>query len=596
MRGTVVDAEGAPVDAFTLTVYRWGSEPQVHSFERAAGCLEVELAAGRMGIALDAPGFATWFAVVRFNSRGNHDLETVHLHPGRAITGRVTHGKDGSPIAETVIRYAPRELEVLNIDVGAGYPNDWWDTTDEHGRFALGRLPERGVYLNMASARHITRDVGLPAGLDRLDVELGGGAMIEGSLSLADGTVVEGMVRLGLDANGGGVLQQRVASDGRFRFEDLAPGKYNVSARSEAGVVESRSIVLEKDEFASVALLAEPLGRVSGRISGLRESELAVVFIKNDDEWQDHVRHDGSEFANGRFVVNGIPDGDYVVEATGWIQFDSRSISRKAKRKAKVVGGDASVEFDFSGRSRVGGRVLAGSRPVRSVMVRAVPKDPLMPSAADMSDAQGRYEIQGLGDGEYELRAQLGLRGTERTFDLTVASETDFDIRLGPFALTGTVSNENMRFMNYAVQARLISGSDEVVVFRDFIDSRGAYRFDGLEAGRYVVSLAWPRYGTTREINIAGASVENANLRPTPSDTREFGVLDAESGEPLPSASCRVEDGVWAGFRAYFDDEMGELPTTLKDAYLTCSSRGYQPVRIRWDGEPLAVKLVRDAP
>ena len=53
--GEVVDADGSPLEAFTLTVYGRGRKPEVHAFDGTTGRLAVDLESGRMGIALDAP-------------------------------------------------------------------------------------------------------------------------------------------------------------------------------------------------------------------------------------------------------------------------------------------------------------------------------------------------------------------------------------------------------------------------------------------------------------------------------------------------------------------------------------------------------------
>ena len=417
------------------------------------------------------------------------------------------------------------------------------------------------------------------------------------SLSLADGNPVEGTVWVRFDTDRSRALERQVDAYGRFRFEGLAAGSYRLAARSSAGLVERRSLTLAKDERASVGLLAEPLGRLTGSISGLRESERASIFIWSADEWRDLVRRGESEFGNGRFVVHGIPDGDHVAEVTARMNWDSRTLTRRIE----MVGGEAAADFSFAGRSRVKGRVLAGSRPVRAVMVGAVPKDSALPSAADMSDVDGEYEIPGLGDGEYELRAQLGPRGTHRSFDVAVVADTKFDIRLGSFALSGAVvleddhpfrlahPREGRNEANWVVQARLVSRSAEPVVFRGFTDSRGVFRFDGLEEGEYRVSFASPYIGGVREVVVDGSSVENVNIRPTISDTGEVRVADANTKQALNDVSCEVLDGVWAGSPVY-DLENG-LPTTLIDANLTCSRKGYETVHIRWDGKPLEINL-----
>lgn len=591
--GEVVDANGSPLEAFTLTVYGRGRKPAVHAFDGTPGRLEVDLGTGVMGVAIDAPGHATWFDVVAFNSAGTHDIGTVHLSRERVVGGRVKDARTRLPVPGVGIRYATSLGETLNIPAGDDYPVGWWVTTDANGQFALRRLPWRRVHLEVSAIGHMTHLVELPADGNQFDIALGGGATLKGSLLFGDGTPVDGTVMLRprsdsrwVDRNGWRALERHVDPEGRFQFEGLAAGSYYLSARSAAGVVESRDLVLAKDEAASVELIAEPLGRLSGRISGLDESEWASFFIR--DKSDSRVGQNSARFGNGRFVVNGIPDGDLVVQATANLQRRSRSITRQVE----MVGGEATIDLDFSGRSRIAGRVLAGTRSVRAIMVRAVPKDPRMLSAVDMSDIHGRYEILGLDIGEYEFRAQLGLRGTHRSFDVDVVSDAIVDIHLGPFALSGAVTlgaDQPFRLANWVVQARLVSAGGEPVIFRGFTDSRGVYRFDGLEKGTYRVSFASPYIGGVRNVVVDASSVDKVDIQPTISEVREVRVVDANSKEALNDVSCVVRDGVWADSPVY---DLGDgLPTTLIDAGLTCSRRGYETVQIRWDGDPLEINL-----
>ena len=134
--GEVVDADGSPLEAFTLTVYGRGRKPEVHAFDGTSGRLEVDLGTGGMGIALDAPGHATWFDVLKFNSAGSHDIGTVHLSRERVVGGRVKDARTGLPVPGVDIRYAASLAQTLNMPAGDDYPVGWWATTDANGEFA----------------------------------------------------------------------------------------------------------------------------------------------------------------------------------------------------------------------------------------------------------------------------------------------------------------------------------------------------------------------------------------------------------------------------------------------------------------------------
>ena len=132
------------------------------------------------------------------------------------------------------------------------------------------------------------------------------------------------------------------------------------------------------------------------------------------------------------------------------------------------------------------------------------------------------------------------------------------------------------------------------MIFRGFTDSRGVYRFDGLEKGTYRVSFASPYVGGVRNVVVDASSVDNVDIQPTISKVRDVRVVDANSKEALNDVSCVVQNGVWADSPVY---DLGDgLPTTLIDAGLTCSRRGYETVQIRWDGDPLEIALAPRPP
>ena len=92
------------------------------------------------------------------------------------------------------------DLETLNMPAGDEYPVGWWATTDANGRFALSRLPRQRT--TSSAVGHMTHLVELPADANQLDINLGGGATIKGSLLFGDGTPVDGMVALRFVSNG----------------------------------------------------------------------------------------------------------------------------------------------------------------------------------------------------------------------------------------------------------------------------------------------------------------------------------------------------------------------------------------------------------
>ena len=510
------------------------------------------------------------------------------------LQGTVVDAGTGLPVAGADVRHL--SLEARYSSTGEDDPPPGWSaTTDDEGHFTLVDLPSRDVYLQVTAEGYArSRGIRVSPDTNRLDIRLGNGATIEGTLSLVRGGPAMGEVTLSLAGRPWESESLQVDPFGRFRFEHVTPGSYRLSARSSSGVAESREVRVAEGERVAVDFSLVQLGRVTGWISGLLAGESASIALYQDDESQRYVRGSAEEFGNGLFELHGIEDGAYVVKA--------RAGRRSLSTRAEVISGDATVAFAFVGRSRLTGRVLAGTRPIPQMSLSIAPVNDAMPSAYAFTDELGQFEFGGLDDGEYDIDVQLGPRGTSRSFPVTVFGETVSDLRLGPYSISGTTAPE---FRNSIVQARFLVAGDEPVVHRAIVRN-GQFRFDGLEQGNYQVTHMSPYYDHVVEVQIFGASVEGVALATNYSETITVQVVDAESGQQLPSLTCAIEEGPWAGVNfgscpsgttrcsSPLDDRPTlRIPVSLTNTRMTCTSRGYDGARFRWDRRPLLVELAR---
>ena len=489
----------------------------------------------------------------------------------------------GLPVAGADVRHLSLEARHSTSYRGES-PRGWSAKTDDEGHFALADLPPRDVHLQVSAPGYaVSQGIGVPPDTSRLDIRLGQGATIDGALSMVSGGPTAGNVILSPGGMPWKGTSQEVDSFGRFRFEHVTPGSYRLSAHSSSGIAESRELRVAEGDHVAIEFSLVQLGRVSGWISRLVGGESASISLYHDDEAQRFVRGSGQDFGNGRFELAGVEDGAYVAKASA----GGRSLSTRTK----VVRGEGLADFAFIGRSRLSGRVLASTRPVPRMPVSLAPLTDAIPSAYAVTDEQGRFAFPGLDDGEYEIEVRLGLRGTSRSFAVTVFGETVSDLHLGPYSISGTVGPD---FRNSAVQARLLARGDEPVVHRVFVERNGTYRFDGLDQGDYLVSLASPYFGEVIEVHILGTSVEGLDFDPGFRDGHTVPVVDAETKQPIDSIACAIEEGPWAGDSIGFaeSDRFRWLPDTLVNTGMTCTSRGYAPLRVRWDGEPLTLELV----
>ena len=584
IRGTVAGSDGSPMDAFTLTVLRRGQEPLVHSLQDTGGRLDVELDGAFAGLVVNAEGHVAWpHSTTLIAVDGTYDIGPVRLQEERVVTGRVIDAGTGRPIARAQVGHVPWEMQFASIRDEDRLQTGSSATSDETGFFTLPGLPWQSVWLQAKAAGYAEdREVALLANRQDLVIRLGVGATVEGWLLLPGRVPASGTVSLSPSGSPLRGTRQQVDPQGPFRFEFVPPGSYRLGAYSAAGVAESRVVTVDHGGHVAIDVDLDPVGSVSGWISGLGETETASISVDRDDEDQRHFRNSQRRFGNGHFELHGLPDGAYLVKANAG--------ERARIAKAIVVDGEANVDFDFAGRSHLAGVVLAGIRPLPRMNVRVLPDRSAQWVGWSMTDSAGRFEFPGLDDGEYVLQVRLGSRGSWRSFPVTVIQDTRFDVHLGPYSVSGRFPPT---FRNHLVQARRVSAGD-AERFVEFVDGSGRYRFDGLDEGDYVVSNSSPYLDGRREVRILGGSVEGVDIHPTLGETWEVFAVDADTKRELQSLSCEVKDGFWAGL-SLDQDKQGRLrlPVNLIDAGLTCRTAGYAPASVRWDGGPLTIELAR---
>lgn len=365
IRGTVEDSTGSPIDDFTLTILRYGQEPLVHSLQDTGGRLDVQIDGAFAGFVVYAEGYVAWPHGTLIAVDGTYDIRPVVLREERVVTGRVIDTGTGLPIAGAHVGYVPREMQFASIPDEDRLQTGSSATSDERGLFTLPGLPRESVYLQVAAAGYADdSEVALFADREQLDIRLGTGATIEGSLQLPGHVAASGMVSLGRGAPWRGTHQQ-VDQQGRFRFEHVTPGTYRLGARSPAGVAESRTLTVDHGEHIGLELGLDPLGRVSGWISGLGEAETARIAVYSDGADPHHVRSSHQGFGNGHFELHGLADGAYVVKA--------QTQERSRIAQTIIADGRAAVDFDFASRSHLAGVVHSGTRVLARMNVRVLP-------------------------------------------------------------------------------------------------------------------------------------------------------------------------------------------------------------------------------
>ena len=246
----VRDETGTPVETYAFRVFDPG-HPRMggiwsHSAPEALhedGRATVELTGARFSIEVDVAGYART-SVGPFEPDAVPDMIECALDAPSGLRGTVTAA--GEPVG-----YAEVMLYKL-------YPDDAFVTgngfrmirrvtpvssarTDTAGHFHV-QVPDVGSFVLAAEARAGSAEFGPFAHVEGpVELTLGHGGAIEGSVLVPSGSRAVGTI-VGVNRGDGKPRTVRVGPDGRYRFEGLAPGPWEVRVCGQEAVETGYSV------------------------------------------------------------------------------------------------------------------------------------------------------------------------------------------------------------------------------------------------------------------------------------------------------------------------------------------------------------------
>ena len=173
-----------------------------------------------------------------------------------------------------------------------------------------------------------------------------------------------------------------------------------------------------------------------------------------------------------------------------------------------------------------------------------------------ISDADGRYVLSALVDGQLQLRAsRSGYASADRTIVLGAHTTVDFTIVLGSACtLSGTVREFPNNLPSVGAIAAIVrepGGYSAPVVVSSLTDSSGRYQLGGIDCGsirrlRVEKNDFFPQ---EEQVLFAGNVLRDVTIQPVTYVLRGF-VRDSASGTPLVFATVEVVSGPYAGQKA----------------------------------------------
>lgn len=422
LRGRVQDAETfTPIQTFKITS-GYGLNPK--SFNSDDGTFELmSLPPGRWSFSAVAAGYQS-AEVKAIEIRPGEPTEPVVflLRKGVKLSGRVVDSATHKGIRNaTLIYHAAGETKSAEWGF---YSRLTPQRTDDEGNFTLDGLPaEKVTIIARAPLYAETRQNVMPDANGFVEIVLAKGSSISGRViaSNADTRLSESKVSL---LNLSDLTEVSIPSDdtGTFFFGSMAAGRYQLTATNKLSRSQPQEItVRESEQLSDVNLLLKTGSTLRGKVVGLRSDELPKAEIVV--EGAGGFTADTSTLPDGSYVVHGIPSGRIQVTAQ---TYGERSLTKVIQVDEGTQ--DFTLDIQFPTEARLSGRVTRRGQPVTHVSVHVRPREPGLVSASAKTDANGRYVIEGLSNGDYLISVQ-GARGSKSQ---RVSGSTFLDIELEP--------------------------------------------------------------------------------------------------------------------------------------------------------------------
>ncbi len=255
---------------------------------------------------------------------GSPDTQTIRLHRGTTLTGRVVHGGEPVPRATVVIAHGnvPRKFERRRKDRPGPTLSDFRPdkstrmtmTAGSDGRFEFTGLEAGFHALRVRSTDGLVADV-FPIDVGDAeeslgDVEVVARGSISGIVLVPDGFDRSG-VTVELDWPSG-AAKSVTDADGRFRFDAVPPGEHTVQMQEREGwlaATEPIPVVVVAGADSSVEIDARDRGMVEMELTVLINGQPAV-------DYQIHLSPAASDARGSR----GLGTCDAEGRVRGWVR------------------------------------------------------------------------------------------------------------------------------------------------------------------------------------------------------------------------------------------------------------------------------------
>jgi Carboxypeptidase regulatory-like domain len=422
LRGRVQDAETlTPIQTFKITSV-YGLNPK--TFNSDDGSFELmSLPPGRWSFSAAAAGYQP------------AEVKAIEIRPGEPTEPVVFSLRKGVKLSGTVVDSATRKgirNAALIYHVASETKSAEWgfysrltaQRTDDEGNFTLDGLPkEKVTIIASAPAYAEVRQSVVPGESDLVEIVLAKGGSVSGRVIASNAATRLSESKVSL-LNLTNLTEVIIPTDeaGTFFFDSLVPGRYQLTATNKLTRSQPQEItVRDSEQLNNVNLLLKTGSTLRGKVTGLRSDELPKAEIVV--EGASGFTADTSTSSDGSYVVHGIPAGRIQVSAQ---TYGERSLTKVIQVDEGTQ--ELTLNLQFPTEARLSGRVTRRGQSVTHVVVQVRPREPGLVSASAKTDANGRYMIEGLNNGDYLISVQ----GARLSKTQLVSGSTLLDIELEP--------------------------------------------------------------------------------------------------------------------------------------------------------------------
>lgn len=514
LRVEVVDPDGAPVAGARV---RRGD---MHARTDATG--HVELAATPGVLRVEAPGF------VPFEGAADGVDLRVTLERARDLRVEVRSGAERTPLAGALVSAFAVDRRG-RVREAAG---EWNQHSGPDGGAELRGLPEGDVRVRVERGGYATVVRHVAADEDVLVVTLEPACAIGVQVYDVRGNPAQGAT---VSIVGSGIWPPRTGetdASGRATFDDVPPGVYELHARrGEDASPPRRGVEVEVARSAYVSLRLQRGRTLRGRVTDHEGTPLAGAEVVLTETGIALVPRTESTDEFGAFAFDAVLDGSYWVRADApghvaaqvpvRVEPDLGPVAIALPRAARVVGvvldprdrPVAGVTVHWLGAPETAPPIAdGGSLGVTTGPVPPIPLDAFSPDDRDdlaldapdpeadsgpvlvpsgvtaVTDARGRFVLDGLRPGAGELLAEGGGQASTRSAALRLVAGQEHEVTLvmpDGFRLSGRVVDER-GFPIGSVPIELRVASEPWPRGR-MVSDDGTFVFEGVMGGAVLV-------------------------------------------------------------------------------------------------------------